>query len=54
MAERVIGTAYVRSKTGGSREASTSLSRSCRVRMGEWSSVNKCTFLYIPCVVRYS
>ena len=35
MAERVIGTACA-AQDCGSREASTSLSRSSRVRMGEW------------------
>ena len=35
VAERVIGTACV-AQDCGSREANTSLSRSCRVRMGEW------------------
>ena len=35
VAERVIGTACV-AQDCGSREASTSLSRSSRVRMGEW------------------
>ena len=49
VAERVIGTACA-AQDCGSREANTSLSGSSRVRMGEWSSVNKCTFLYIPCI----
>ena len=35
VAERVIGTACA-AQDCGSREASTSLSRSSRVRMGEW------------------
>ena len=35
VAERVIGTAYA-AQDCGSREASTSLSRGSRVRMGEW------------------